>query len=97
LLPPLADLLPASTVPPKVNEGAGDALASTAELSRLTAPFSIGVSASEITVEGLSGAAMFALTSRAGAAALAAPAEATTDSPHSMLLKFPFCWLLLLT
>jgi len=34
-----------------------------------------------ITVEGLSGAAMFALTSRAGAAALAAPAEATTDSP----------------
>jgi hypothetical protein len=78
LLPPLADLVPLSTAPPKVNIVASEAVSSTAGFPALVAPFSTETCGSE-TAEDLSVALVVA--SRAGAAALAAPEEDATEGP----------------
>jgi hypothetical protein len=80
LLPPPVDFVPLSTAPPNVNEGAGETVSGDEELSTAALPLPVDVSSSGSSVEGFSGAAMLAI-SRAGAAALAAPAEDTGEAP----------------
>jgi len=74
--------VPLSTPSPKVNEGAGEAVSSTGEPLALAAPFSTRFSASEIAVEGLSVVEMLGFAFRAGAAALAEPADVATENPE---------------
>jgi hypothetical protein len=90
LLPPLVDFVPLSTVPPNVNEGAGETISEDEELSTAAPPLTADASSSGSGIEIFSGTAMLA-ASRAGAAALAAPAEdagkvACVDNGLSFLL-----------
>src|ERR1700734_1924232 len=80
LLPPPADFVLLSTAPPNVNEGAEETASEVEELSTSALALPVDASTSGSSVEGFSGEAMLA-TSRAGAAALAAPAEDTGDAP----------------
>src|ERR1700729_696179 len=79
LLPPLADSVSLPTVPPKVNEWAGDTASWTAEVPRPIALFS-RISGAGMTVAGLSEVTGLGAASRAGAAALAAPPDIETGA-----------------
>jgi hypothetical protein len=83
LLPPLEGSASFPTVPPKVSVGAGDedSLADVLE----TPTLSMGVSSSEVADAGMAESVLFevetiASGSRAGAGALVAPAEGTTEN-----------------
>jgi hypothetical protein len=80
LLPPPSDFFSLSIAPPKVNEGTG-AVCSTVEPLALVAAFSTGISSSGIGAGVLASAALLVFASRAGAAALAEPADVPTENP----------------
>ena len=79
LLPPLADSVLLPTVPPKGNEWAGDMASRTAEVPGPIALFP-RISGAGMTVAGLSEVTTLGVASRAGAGALAAPAENETGA-----------------
>src|ERR1700684_2455680 len=79
LLPPLADSVSLPTVPPKVNEWAGDTASWTAEVPGPIALFP-RISGPEMRVAVLSEWTPLGAPSRAGAGALAAPAESETGA-----------------
>ncbi len=78
LLPPLFGSASLPTVPPKVNDGATNALPSTLSLAAI---FSAGASGVETTAEDVSGTETLGFASRAGAGALAAPVDRATETP----------------
>jgi hypothetical protein len=80
LLPPPSDFSSLSIAPPKVNEGAGE-VCSTVELLALIAAFSNGIWSSGIAAGALASAELVVFATRAGAAALAEPADGPTENP----------------
>src|SRR5580658_4711869 len=79
LLPPPADSVSLPTVPPKVNEWAGDTASWTAGVSGPMALFP-RISGAGTTVAGLSEVTTLGAASRAGAGALAAPPDCETGA-----------------